>query len=117
MNKISTIEDAGGNIGVSTAVRKYMRKVNQNMAHMRNLELNEIIAADFSKATPVHRFKLKSEELAEIRKSGNMYYIAVIRGRGSSVAKYDIIVVQPTYKEPKDKEISKTRLQPGWGAI
>jgi len=31
-----------------------------------------------------------------------------------SIARYDVIVIQPSYKEPSD-EIRKMRLQPGWG--
>jgi hypothetical protein len=81
---------------------------------MNNKELNDLIASDFSSAQPLHRFKLRSKEIGEFRKSHDFIYLAVIRGRGTVSAKYDIIIVQPTYKEPPE-EVRRYRLKPGWG--
>ena len=112
--KTAAIEVTQQGVGVSTSARKYIRRMAPNTAHMRNAELNEMIAEQFSRGEPVHRFKLRSGELAEIRRTVNMYYIAVIRGRGATVTRYDIIVVQPSMKDVSE-EIKKKRFQPGWG--
>lgn len=106
----AAMERSSSGIGVSTTVRKYLRKFYQSwgwedMAHMRNKDLNEIVAQDFMQAQVVHRFKLKTGEVAEIRKSKNMYYVAAIRG-----SSYDILVVQPNYKQPQQKKQWKSEL-------
>ncbi len=108
------MEMSSSNIGVSVTARKYFRRVNPEFAHMPNAQLNEEIAAEFAKATPVYRFKLRSGEIAEIRESMGHFMIAVMRGRGTSNVRYDVIVVQPSLK-PVREEIRKQRLQPGWG--
>lgn len=113
-HKIAAIELTSNGIGVSTSARKYVRQMVPEITQMRNSELNEKIASDFSKAERLHRFKLRSGEIAEIRKSTNFYYIAVIRGRGTAATRLDIIVIQPAYKMVPD-EIRKKRLEPGWG--
>lgn len=103
-HKIAAIERARNGIGVSTSARIYARKYYgswgwQDMAKMRNTELNDIIGQDFEKAEPKHRFKLKSGETAEIRQSQSMYYVAAMRG-----GTYDIIVIQSAYKPSKSGE-------------
>ncbi len=108
------MEVSSSNVGVSVTARKYFRRVNPEFAHMPNAQLNEEIAAEFAKATPVYRFKLRSGEIAEIRESMGHFMIAVMRGRGTSNVRYDVIVVQPSLK-PVREEIRKQRLQPGWG--
>jgi hypothetical protein len=116
--KIAGIEPTRSGIGVSTTVRIFMRKTDPQAAGLHNQELNEMIAADFAKGTPVYRFRLTkgpSKGLAEIRKSGNYYYVAFVRGHGTAQAGYDIITVQQSYKIPKTKGLEKKRLTPGWG--
>lgn len=108
--KVSGIEVAKNGIGVSTSARLYARQFynsqgNTVWAIARNDKINDLLAQDFSAAEPRHRFKLKSGEVAEIRKSGTFIYVAVMR-RGS----YDIIVLQKAYKET-NPEISKRRLK------
>lgn len=102
-------------VGVSVRARKYVRQYAPNTAHMSNAELNEMVAGEFAKGEPVHRFRLRSGEIAEIRRSVNFYYIAVMRGRGTANVRYDIIVIQPSYKQVTDEEEKKRRLQHGWG--
>jgi len=109
--KIAGIEQAQSGIGVSTSARIYARRFyasqgNSVWAAARNDKVNDLLAQDFTNAEPRHRFKLKSGEIAEIRKSGTFIYVAVMR-RGS----YDIIVLQKAYKEPRQPEISKRRLE------
>jgi len=102
---------SGSNIGVSTAVRKYWRKYFQSVAGMQgdNDQINYLIATDYSGAQPMHRFILRSKEVAEVRKSQSFYYVAAIRSNGA----HDVIVIQPSYKE-SDPEISKQRLTEEW---
>ena len=124
MHKIScrhitaAIERSSLGIGISTSCRKYLRayysRQGVDSMRMNNKELNDVIASDFASARPLHRFKLRSKEIAEIRKSHDFVYIAAIRGRGTASAQYDIIVVQPTWKEAPE-EVRKYRLKPGWG--
>jgi hypothetical protein len=111
----TSIEMSSANIGVSVTARKYFRRANPEFAHMPNAQLNEEIATEFAKATPVYRFKLRSGEIAEVRESMGHFMIAAVRGRGTANVRYDIIVVQPSFK-PVREEIKKQRLQPGWGA-
>lgn len=114
--KSSAVQEVSqSGIGVSVRVRKHVRQYVPNAAHMANAELNEMIANEFAKGEPVHRFKLRSGEIAEIRRSTNFYYIAVMRGRGTANVRYDIIVIQPSYKQVSDEEEKKRRLQHGWG--
>lgn len=110
INKISGIEQSQGGIGVSTSARIYARRFygsqgNNIWATARNDKVNDLLAQDFSSSDPRHRFKLKSGEIAEIRKSSTFIYVAVMR-HGS----YDIIVLQKAYKESRP-EISKSRLE------
>ena len=101
------------NIGVSTSARNYWRKYyqTQNVPQMlgHNAIINELIASDYSSAKPLHRFTLRSGEDAEIRLSHKFYYIAVIRDNGQ----HDVIVIQPTYKEPPE-EVRQRRLTEEW---
>lgn len=108
------MEMSSSNIGVSVTARKYFRQANPDFAHMPNAQLNEEIAAEFAKATPIYRFKLKTGEIAEVRESMGHFLIAAIRGRGTESVRYDVIVVQPSLK-PVREEIRKQRMQPGWG--
>lgn len=110
----TSMEMSSANIGVSVTARKYFRRANPAFANMPNAQLNEEIAAEFAKATPVYRFKLRSGEIAEVRESMGHFMIAAVRGRGTTNVRYDIIVVQPSFK-PVREEIKKQRLQPGWG--
>lgn len=105
-------------IGISVAARKYIRAYYRQQGvdamQMNNKKLNEVIAADFASANPLHRFRLRSGEIAEIRKSHDFVYIAAIRGRGTAASQFDVIFVQPTWKEAPE-EVRKYRLKPGWG--
>lgn len=101
-------------VGVGSKVRMYFRQSMPDLAGVPNAELNEHIAGWFASGEPMHRFKLRSGEIAEIRKAQNVFFIAVIRGRGEVGVRYDIIAVQPAYKAvPED--IKKHRMSPGWG--
>ena len=71
--------------------------------------LNEMIAADYASAKPLHRFTLRSGEDAEIRLSHKFYYVAVIRSSGE----HYVIVIQAMYKEPPE-EVRKRRLTEEW---
>lgn len=108
--KNAEIEKSSLGVGVSTTARIYARKYYSswgisNIAGMRNADLNDLLAGDFLKAEPRHRFLFKSGEIAEIRKSHSFYYVAVVRS-----GNYDIIVIQPDYKEPPE-EVRKYRLE------
>jgi hypothetical protein len=113
-HKIAGIEQSQSGVGVSTSARIYARRFygsqgNNIWATAPNDKVNDLLAQDFSSSSPMHRFKLKSGEIAEIRKSATFIYVAVMR-HGS----YDIIVLQKAYKEAKP-EISKRRLEsPEW---
>lgn len=90
-----TMEMSSFGIGISVAVRKYWRKffASTGAATMRNAGLNDTIASDFKGAEALHRFILRTGEVGEIRKSGNFYYIGVIRHNS-----YDVIFIQPSMK-------------------
>lgn len=113
--KLAAIEKAQNGIGVTTSARIFARRYygsqgNTVWATARNDKINDLLAQDFTNAEPKHRFKLKSGEVAEIRKSGTFFYIAAMR-HGS----YDILVLQQAYREAHP-EISKRRLQnENWG--
>lgn len=112
----ANIEMSQTGIGVSAGARKYLRRADVKFAEMSNQELTEFIAHDFARSKPWHRFRLNRtfQGIAEVRKSGNFAYIAMVRGRGTHEAGYDILFVQPAIKEPKE-EIRLKRLEPGWG--
>jgi len=102
------------NIGVSTSARNYWRKYyqTQNVPQMlgNNAIINELIASDYAKAKPLHRFPLRTPgEDAEIRLSHKFYYVAAIRPNGQ----HDVIVIQPMYKEPPE-EVRQRRLTEEW---
>ena len=113
--RIAGIERARNGVGVSTSARIYARQFygsqgNHIWATARNDQLNDLLAGMFASGERKHRFKLKSGEVAEIRKSDIFYFVAVIRG-GTN----DIIVIQKAYKET-DPRISKRRLESTeWG--
>lgn len=118
LSKRAAIEPSSMGVGVSTSVRKYVRNYYAKqgvdaMASMRNKELNDVLASDFLKVQPLHRFRLRSGEVGEIRKSHAFYYVAKIRKGGGG---YDIIVVQPAIKPPSE-EVRKKRLEQGWGGV
>lgn len=97
--KTAGIEQSRHGVGVSTTARMYARKYYSSwgwsdLASMRNAELNDILAQDFMRAESKHQFKLRSGDMAEIRQSQNMYYVAVNRGGNN----YDIIAIQSGYK-------------------
>ena len=106
-------------VGVSTTVRMYYRQYyaqrDVRVMQMRNAQLNEVIASDFLGAERIHRFKLRSGEIADIRKDSRFYMIGVVRGRGTTETRLDVIVIQPRYREAPEA-IRKERLKPGWGA-
>lgn len=109
--KTAGIEQSQSGIGISTSARIYARRFyasqgNNIWAGARNDKINDLLAQDFSASEPMHRFRLKSKEIAEIRKSGTFIYVAVMR-RGA----YDIIVLQKAYKEAKNPELSRRRLE------
>ena len=101
------------NIGVSTRARKYWRQywTGKNVPNMvgNNAIINEVMAADYAKAEPLHRFPLRSGEDAEIRLSHAFYYVAVIRNNGQ----HDIIAIQAAYREPPE-EVRKRRMTDEW---
>lgn len=108
--KIAEIELAQNGLGVTTTARMYARQYwagqgNEVWARARNDKVNDWLALDFMRSEPKHLFKLKSGEVAEIRRSTDFSYIAKRMG-GS----YVIMVLQPTYKEVKE-EISKSRFE------
>lgn len=100
-------------IGVSRSAREHWQRLFGNDPRMQGSkrEINEVIARDYAAAgdNVVTRFKLRSGEKAEIRKSQSFYYVAAIRPNGQ----HDIIVIQPTYKEVPEK-IRQRRLSPEW---
>lgn len=109
-HKSAAIEQSQGGIGVTTTARMYARQHwaaqgNTVWAAARNDKVNDWIAMDFQSSEPKHLFKLKSGEIAEIRRSQDFVYISKRTG-GS----YVIMVMQPAYKEVKD-EISKRRFE------
>lgn len=117
-HKTAAIEPSSLGVGVSTRVRKYFRDYYAKsgvdaMSSLRNKELNDVIAADWNKAEVLHRFKLKSKEVGEFRKSHNFYYLGVIRQGGG---RYDVIAVQPAYKQPSEA-VRKKRLEQGYGGV
>ena len=117
-HKIAAVEPSSLGVGVSTGVRKYVRNYYAKsgidaMSSLRNKELNDVIAADFNKAQVLHRFKLKSKEVGEFRKSHSFYYLGVIRSGGG---RYDVIAVQPQIKQPSE-EVRKKRLEQGYGGV
>jgi len=101
----------GGDIGISTTARNYWRKLYSSIPGMlgTNDYINTVIASDYSNATPVHRFILKSNEPAEIRKSKSFLYVAVIRRNG----KHDVLAMQQSYKEAPD-EVRDYRMTDDW---
>jgi len=109
-HKIAAIEKSSLGVGVSTSVRIFARRFYtsagaQAVASMRNADLNDVLAGDFLKAIPQHRFRLKDGNIGEIRKGSNFYFVAKMIG-----SSYDIIVLQSAYKETRP-EISKHRLE------
>lgn len=101
-------------IGVGTGVRLYFRKSVPQAAGLNNAELNEFIASLFTQSEPVHRFKLRSGEIAEIRKGQSLYFVSVIRSGDGSGVRFDIIAIQPVMKEVSE-DIKKQRMSPNWG--
>jgi hypothetical protein len=85
-------------IRISITTRKIYRK-NPKFAHVRNAELNDIIAKSFSDSSKriAKTFKLKDKSgLAEIRgkKGTTSYYISAIRD-----GTIDILTIQHGYKK------------------
>jgi hypothetical protein len=105
------VPSGGGGIGISTAVRKFWRQHFQSVPGMMgpNDQINYLIAMDYSGATPLHRFILRSGEPAEIRQSQKFYYVSAIRRN----KRHDIIIIQPSYKEPP-QEVKNYRLTNEW---
>ena len=112
--KTAAIERSQSGVGISTTARLYARKYYAawgwaDMAKMRNADLNDILGKDFIQAEPKHKFRLRTGDVAEIRKSQSMYYVAAIRNNS-----YDIIAIQPGYKV---SEYSEERLKDeDWGS-
>lgn len=99
-------------VGVSRSAREYWQQLFANDPKMQGLrkgDIHEIMAWDYANAEPLSRFKLRSGEKAEIRKSKSFYFVAAIRQNGQ----HDIIVLQPTWKEVSE-EVRGKRLQPEW---
>lgn len=113
--KFAGVEQAGNGIGVTTTARIKAREFYASQNNLiwstaRNDKVNDLLASDFMSADPQTRFKLKSGEVAEIRKSGTFYYVAAIRRNT-----YDILIIQTTMKQVSP-EVSKRRLEsPTWG--
>jgi len=118
--KAAKMEYASNGIGVSGSARDAAKKyyAAQQQGGQGNLiwstaphdKINDLLAIDFMNAEPRTRFKLKSGEVAEVRKSSIWFYVAVMR-RGT----YDIIVLQTGMKSVSP-ELSKRRLESiEWG--
>ena len=120
--KAAKIEYASNGMGVSgtartTAKKYYAAQQQEGQGNLiwstsNNERINDLLAMDFANAEPRTRFKLKTGEVAEIRKShsSEFYYIAAMR-RGT----YDILVLQTGMKDV-DPKISKRRLESiEWG--
>ena len=105
--KLSAVEPTQTGIGVSTSARLYWKKHFQGQEAMMgsNEDINSAIAMEYSTATPVWRFYLKSGEPAEIRKSRLFYMVAAVRDNDV----HDVIVIQPAYKEGP-QEMKEKRL-------
>jgi len=98
-------------IGVSVTAKKYFRKWSPESAKIRSLELDKSIASAYANAQLVHRFRLKSGEIADIKKAASWYLIGIERATEGFA---DVIVLQPAYKIAPE-EIRKERTQEGWG--
>ena len=105
------VPSGGGNVGISSSVRKFWRKHFSSVPAMLgpNDSVNYQIALDAANAQPQHRFLLRSGEVAEIRKSHTFVYIVVLRKTG----RQDVIVIQPSFKEAPE-EIKKQRMTKEW---
>lgn len=106
----ATDKDTGLKIGVSTSARIFFRKY-FNIPSMKatNDVINETLAHNYAGGELVHRFKLKSGEIADVKKNGSWYLIGVER-----MDSLDIIALQPSYKEAPDW-LKKIRLERYWG--
>lgn len=110
-HKTAGLESSSFGVKVSTSARIVFRKHYASwnmpqMASMRNADVNDVLASDFLKASPEHRFRLRSGEICEIRKAkSGWYYLAKMEG-----SSYSIIVIQFSYKEAPDV-VKKHRLQ------
>lgn len=117
LSKRAALERSSTGIGVTVAARKYWRAyyIQQGGASGagmtgRNQEINEYIAGDAGGAKPLHRFLLKSGEVAEIRQSHKFYYICVLQGPGRIDR---VIAIQPTFKNVPD-DVAKQRMTDDW---
>lgn len=114
LSKRAAMESSSSGINISVTARKkwreyYKGKNLPSMQLMGNKMLNDVIAGDFAKSKPVHRFLSKSaNEPIEIRKSSNWYYLAAYRN-----GKYDVLTMQPDIKEPSH-QVSEHRLTKEW---
>lgn len=109
--KLAAVEPTQAGIGVSTSARLYWKKQFHDQEAMlgTNEDINSAIAMEYSSATPMTRFWLRSGEPAEVRKSRLFVLVAVIRANDV----HDVIVLQPAYKEAPE-EIRKQRLSLEW---
>lgn len=110
--KCGVFTPTSAGVGVSRTAREYWQRLFANdpkMQGMRKQDIHEIMAWDYANAEPLSRFKLRSGEKAEIRKSKSFYFVAAVRQNGQ----HDIIVLQPTWKEVSENMRSK-KLSPDW---
>ena len=115
MHKLAGIERSTSGIGVSTTARLYWKAyyTQNGVTGMLgdNAFMNDAIAGDVSGSQLVHRFLLKSGEVADVRVSHSFYYICVLQQGSESIDR--VIAVQPTYREAPD-DVSKRRLTKEW---
>ena len=118
--KIAKMQYASNGMGVTDTARKKAKEyyAGQDQGGQGNLiwstspddRINDLLTMDFEAAQTEWRFKLKSGEVAEIRKSSTFYYIAAMR-RGT----YDILVLQTGMKPVNPKSIKRRLESIEWG--
>lgn len=110
INKLAKIIPTSTGVGVSSTAIRQWEEMFQSRPEMLGdtTSIAEIIAMDYYAGQPEHRFKSKlaSDEILEIRKSKNFYFVGAIRSDG----KHDVIVVQKNWR-PVSEGLRKKRLE------
>jgi len=110
ISKRAGAESSQSGVDITTTARLLIKKYwasqgNDVWANASKEKINDWLGSDFGRSTLLHLFRLRSGEIAEIRKSSNFYYVAKRSGGG-----HTIISLQPNYKEP-NAAISQKRLE------